>query len=146
MIKIYDLRDDTRTVKLIQHATLHTDHAGLRPDHGLLGSKEWWQAVDQGLIPQQTVEGIISRVYMSGHGDFPEFELHSEDIGKTNWERRGEEKYYVIGRGGRIVYVLQEFKQPFEIQKRHSRNEQITHSKVVLEIWVENSESGDTLR
>ena len=129
MKKIYDLRDDKRTIKLIQDATLNTKNFGLKPEYGLFGSEEWWEAIEDGAIPKKVLEGIISRVYMSGHNDFPEFEVTALDNNKTSWERRGHDKYYVLGRKIKIIYVVQKFRQPLRIQ---------TDSHNILEIWIDN--------
>lgn len=128
MIKVYDLRDDKRTVKLIQDATLNTKDFGLKPENGLFGSKEWWEAIKNGIIPKNTLEGIISRVYMSGHNDFPEFEVTANDGSKTRWERQGHDKYYVMGKRIKIIYVVQKLKRPLITCGAKAKN--------VLEIWI----------
>ena len=128
MIKVYDLRDDNRTIKLIQNATLNTKDFGLKPEHGLFGSGEWWQAIENGTIPKNVLEGTISRVYMSGHNDFPEVEVTARDGSKTNWGRRGHDKYYVLGKKAKIVYVVQRPKRP--LRSRADRHQ------IPLEIWV----------
>lgn len=134
MIKIYDLRDDKRTIKLIQNATLNTKDFGLKPEHGLFGSGEWWEAIENGTIPKKVLEGIISRVYMSGHNDFPEFEVTASDRSKTNWGRRGHDKYYVPGKKIKMIYVVQKFKRPL-------RNQTDSHN--ILEIWIEGNPGGN---
>ncbi len=135
MIKIYDLRHDRRTITLIQDATLNTEDCGLKLEQGLFGSQEWWQAIEQGVIPKKQIEGVISRVYMSGHNDFPEFEVTSETA-KTNWERKGNDTYFVVGRRAKILYVTQKFKKPLAIHGLNGKKELMTDSKVILEIWV----------
>src|SRR3989338_5658134 len=134
MTKIYDLHNDRHTIKLIQDATLNTEDYGLKPEHGLFGSQEWWQAVEQGVIPKKQVEGVISRVYMTGHNDFPEFEVTSE-TGKTKWERKGNDKYYVVGKRVKILYVTQKFKKPLRIRGLSGKKGLMTDSDVMLEIW-----------
>ena len=131
-VKVYDLRTDIPHIQDIQTATLQTAEYGLKPDHGLFGSDEWWFAIEEGLIPKLVVDGVISRVYMSGHNDFPEFDVTS-DQGKTSWERLGNDRCYVIGRRVHLIYVKQQFKVPLKI----GRGRQLTESSVVLEIWVE---------
>jgi len=75
--KIYDLREDTDHVIQVQKATLTTKEFGLVPEHGPFGSPEWWSAVADGRIPVHTLEGRISRVFLSGHNDWEEFEVES---------------------------------------------------------------------
>ena len=83
------------------------------------------------------VPGILPKVYMSGHNDFPEFEMDSEGT-ITSWERRGDQQHYVVGRKVKVVYALQEFKKPIEVRKSKSPKGRITHGKIILEIWIEN--------
>ena len=126
LIKIYDLKMDKERVRQIQKATLETTEFGLVPDPALFGSDEWWGAIKLGRIPVQTVKGVISRVFMSGHNDFPEFEI-DDGKEKTQWERRGIEEAYTVGRSVLLKYVIQKFKKSIPSLKV---------SKSVLEIWV----------
>lgn len=136
MVKIYDLRDDAYTVKLIQSATLNTKNFGLKPDYGLFGSQEWWEMVERGVIPKHIIEGAISRVYMSGHNDFPEFEVTSE-IGKKSWPRMGSDTSYVVGKKAKVVYIGQEFRKPLQVRSANGQKESMLETEVVLEIWIQ---------
>ncbi len=119
-IKVYDLKEDKEKIALIQNATLNTDYAGLKMEHGLFGTEEWWQAIEQGLFPKKVIEGTISRVYMSGQGsNYPEFEIESID-GKTQWTREGDERYFIVGKKVRLTYILQEKKKPCKILGKYS--------------------------
>ena len=100
----YDLRQDSQRVSAVQNATMTTDRYGIVPEHGLLGSEEWWQAIESGLIQVNRLEGTVSRVYMSGHNDFPEFEV-DDGNSKTRWERYGKESEYLEGQHVVIEYV-----------------------------------------
>ena len=135
LTKIYDLRDNTneynrQSIKGIQHATLHTKDFGLVPEHGLFGSDEWWAAVGNDTIPKITVEGIITDVYMSGHNDYPEFELTSEQ-GKTTWG--GGFEAIVKGRRAKVVYIQQKFKKPLPMPGGKEK----PLSEIMLELWVD---------
>ncbi len=127
-LKVYDLKEDKNYINLVQQATLHRDDAGLKSEYGLFGSTEWWNAIDKGLIPKVQIEGKITKVYMGGHNDFPEFELTTDNNEKTSWERKGVDNFYNVGRRIRIVYVTQEFKKPLL---------KLKESKVILKIWCE---------
>lgn len=105
-IKAYDLADDLETVALIQRATTQTEDFGLVPEVALFGSLEWWNAVDDGRIPLQEVTGMITRLFTSGHRDWPEFELDSRGS-KTRWTRVGDQSAYKEGKQVRIEFVLQ---------------------------------------
>lgn len=85
MNKIYSLKSDVRHIENVQKATLKTKKYGIVSD-GLFGSTEWRQALERGEIEIHTVEGVISKVYMSGHNDFPEFKIES-DGNVTSWAR-----------------------------------------------------------
>jgi hypothetical protein len=39
---------------------------GLLGDHGLFGSKEWWQNIDEGRIEVRVYRGTIKRLYVAG--------------------------------------------------------------------------------
>jgi hypothetical protein len=136
--KIYDLHEDAERVSRSQKATLTTREFGLVPEHGLFGSPEWWSAIADGRLPVHTVEGRISRVFMSGHNDWPEFEIDS-DGDRSSWtrvtsggpggsaERVAKAALYEAGRPVVLKYVRQRLRQhlsghPF--------------SKSVLEIWI----------
>lgn len=131
--KIYGLHEDKQHIKDVQEATLNTEEFGLKPTHGLFGTKEWREAIENGLIKKVVLEGVISRVYMSGHNDFPEFELSSRH-GKTSWQRLGNDEAYVVGRRAKVIYVVQEFKKPIG---RKGQKGYLPESCVVLEIWIE---------
>jgi hypothetical protein len=111
-VKVYDLAQDQDTIALVQKASLQTHDFGFLPEIALFGSKEWWAAVEDGRIPRHVVEGVISRVYMSGHGDRPEFEIESGGQ-ITRWTRFGDQKVYKAGRRVRLEYVLQRPKKPW---------------------------------
>ncbi len=108
--KIYDLADNPKLIEQVQKATLETDDYGFVPEVALYGSQEWWNAIAEGRIEQQAIEGRISRVYMSGHNDWPEFEL--ESCGERScWTRFDYNTSYQVGRRIRIEYVWQKAKK-----------------------------------
>jgi hypothetical protein len=114
--QIYNLKKDFKRIKMIQEASLDKNsYSGYKIENGLLfGSKEWFEAIDQGVIPKHTVKGIISRVYMSGHNDYPQFEIESDE-GKTSWTRTGLDEAYKIGKSIELIYVEQKYKRPTAI-------------------------------
>lgn len=125
-LKVYDLKEDKRRIKLIQDATLNSWTAGLKKEHGLFASDKWWSAIEDGRTPKISLEGIISRVYMSGHNDFPEFELTSES-GRRSFERFGEDRYYIVGKKIKVIYVIQ----------KHKFLALTPKSEILLEVWIE---------
>lgn len=130
LLKIYDLKEDRRFIDLVQKATLGTKDYGLISENGLFGSEAWWQAIDRGDLEVHLLEGTISRVYMAGHNDWPEFEIHAGEK-KSKWERKGDDSAYVPGKRVRLLYVQQLSKRGFGGGRDHN---------CVLEIWIENSD------
>ena len=105
MKKIYSLQSDASHIENVQKATLETKIYGIVSEHGLFGSNEWWQALAHGEIEIQTIEGVISEVYMAGHNDFPEFKIMS-DGNVTSWERKADSTLYKEGALVKLEYVL----------------------------------------
>jgi hypothetical protein len=126
--KVYDLADDIRLVTQVQKATLETEDYGLVPEIALYGTQEWWAAIADGRIERMQIEGRISRVYMSGHNDWPEFEVECNGE-KTRWTRCGDDSQYKVGRRVRIEYVWQKAKKAWV-----GSNKQ----KEVLQIFIES--------
>lgn len=109
-ITIYDLKRDKRHIKNVQNASLHRDDCGLVTEPELFGSSKWWKLVGTDQLSIHTLEGKITKVYMSGHNDFPEFEMDDGNE-KTKWMRRGEDSAYTVGRPIRMKYVEMKFKK-----------------------------------
>ncbi len=64
---------------------------------------------------------------MSGHNDWPEFEI-DDGAKKTRWTREGSNEMYRVGRRVRLKYVLQKPKKEWLREMKHNEE--------VLEIWV----------
>jgi len=126
MVAVYELRRNRRFIEQVQEATLHRDDAGIVPEHGLFGSDEWWVAIADGRFPTHTIRGRISKLYMSGHNDFAEFEV-DDGVTRTSWAREGDDTWYEVGRSVQIDYVLTRFKRPITSE---------THGRTVLRILV----------
>jgi hypothetical protein len=128
---VYRLRNNLRYIKAIQEASLHSSGDGLKITHGLLGTDEWWAHIRDGSLPTVTIRGVVSSVYMSGHNDYPEFEITAESGEKSRWTRecvRGWDVEYQQWRSVELDYVVQKFKRPILG----------TDSKIVLEIRLGN--------
>jgi hypothetical protein len=65
---------------------------GLEPEVALYGSDDWWGAIADGRISKHEARGTITRLFVSGHGDWPELELDSNGT-KTNWTRFGQQAF-----------------------------------------------------
>lgn len=112
--EVYNLRKDTRLIKLTQESSLDKNSLyGLKVENGLLfGTEEWFEAIEKGIINKHIINGIISNVFISGHNDYPEFQIESSE-GKTTWERKGADSDYIVGRLVELIYVEQKSKRPF---------------------------------
>lgn len=105
-MQIYNLHDDARYLSALQNASLNRVDAGLQNTHGLVGSDEWWQAIENGALPLHTIYGRITRIFGIDHYGFPEFELVNSE-GSTSWACKGDIKNYSVGDTVKIHYVLQ---------------------------------------
>ncbi len=91
---IFDIREDKRT-NLIQERIKKGDKS-YRTNWGLFGTDDWLDNLhNDNLII--LIQGTISKLIMTGHNDFPEFEIES-GTEKFQFERLGLDKYYQIGR------------------------------------------------
>lgn len=115
-MQIYNLKDDSLRINMIQEASLDKNsYAGYKTENGLLfGTKEWFNAIENNIIPKHTIKGFICSVYMSGHNDYPEFEIKSGDS-KTTWVREGNGAAYKVGKSIELTYVEQKYKRPTDI-------------------------------
>ena len=120
---IYDLHDDASFIAAVQEATLTTKKYGITQEHGLFASSQWWQAIDSGVLPIQRVNGMVTRVYMSGHNDFPEFEV-DDGMTKTKWQRFGDPSAYSVGAPVTIEFVFT--KSRFSQENQHT----------VIRVWL----------
>ena len=110
--EIYNLKDNKALIKRAQDTSLDKSSLiGLKVENGLLfGSKDWFNAIETGEITVQTITGTISNVFMTGHNDYPEFEIDSNG-NKTKWTREGIDSAYVVGRQVELIYVTQKTKR-----------------------------------
>jgi hypothetical protein len=106
MTRIYNLADDNELITKVQHATLTTEDFGNVPEIALYGTKDWWQAINDGRISRYVLDGVISDVFTSGESKWPQFEINCNGI-KTVWTRFGNPELYEIGQRVKLVYVIQ---------------------------------------
>lgn len=141
MKTVYQLRGNQTYINHVQQASLYREDCGLRITHGLFGSDEWWNNIETGELPLICVKGTISRVYMSGMNDWPEFELVTSEGEKSRWTRevdnREFDSYYREGFRVEVDYVIQRRKRDLGIG---------LDSKCVIEIRIGNKEKPDSER
>lgn len=137
MKTVYHLRKNETLIRQAQHASLYRDDVGLEITHGLFGSDEWWQKIRSGELSVVTLRGVITNVYMSGHNDWPEFEMATPDGQRYQWTREVDERpfdpLFQQGFEVEVDYVVQRLKQDFGFG---------FDSKCVLEIRIGNKVSG----
>src|SRR6218665_32940 len=110
--EIYNLISDDRLIRLSQDPYDRNLQYTIKEGGGLLfGTKEWFREIVSGLIDKCVVKGVISRVYMSGHNDYPEFEIENSES-KTTWTRLGIDKMYQVGKRVELTYVDKASKRP----------------------------------
>jgi hypothetical protein len=133
-VTVYDFASDRQRIDTMQKATLGPTDFGVSPKPALVGSPEWWRAIEQGQLARVEVEGKISRVYWGSMGDWPEFELLTEDGTQSRWTREGDLTRYVEGLRIRLSYTL----HPWKVAKDSLGLGDA--SKIVLRIDLEQSD------
>jgi hypothetical protein len=126
--EIYLLKKDKDKIKRIQKASIDqsSKYGFIIDNHLVFGTNEWFKSIEEGDIKKYIVKGVISKVFWSGHNDYPEFEIENKN-GNSKWTRDGIEKAYVVGNNVELVYVEQKFKNGLI-------------SKCVLQINIETAE------
>jgi hypothetical protein len=131
LVRVYDLRDQHELLSQMQETSLAPGDGGLAPVP-LVGSDDWWRAVEAGALAHRLIEGRITRVYWAGMADWPEFELQDAGGHRTTWTREGDVRRYVEGLAARVALVDHPWKTPDQTLG--------THSRVTVALWVERSE------
>jgi hypothetical protein len=132
LVSIYRLRDDTKRVQNIQKATLERPGYGVLPDPALLGSAEWWRAIEEGTLPVHSAEGTISSVLWGSMGDWPVFRMTVASGEILQWTRMGDITRYVEGLEVQVTYVVQRHKPDAPILSAEP-------AKIEIEVMVEDS-------
>lgn len=115
------LAKDPARVAKTQALTLDSarPRMGLKGRHGLFASVEWWESVNAGRIPTQTVTGIIERTYFAGQDSRRGDQVNSVTLrladGSTAEEsicthRKQDIGLFVPGATVTMVYALDELK------------------------------------
>jgi hypothetical protein len=126
-VEAYNLNRDRAYIEQLQLAVAQSSEFALVSDHGLPGSKQWWEAIGDGTIPTLTVEGEVVDVRVVAN--WPEFEIDT-DGERTTWCLEGDIRSYRVGQQARIEYVLLRLQKP---RPEESDNT----AKIVLRIQLE---------
>jgi hypothetical protein len=123
----YSLERDREYVERLQAATVQHGEFALDSDHGLVGSKQWWEAIRDTQISTTRIEGEIVDIRLNA-GSWPEFEVCADGASST-WCLEGDIKTYRVGGLVRIDYVIVRYEKP-----PPGGDDAV---KIVLGIWVE---------
>lgn len=123
----------------MQEASLYRSDVGLEPDPYLVGSSEWWTAIDSGEIPRVIVTGTIARVWWGSMGDWPMFSIEQSGGDVADWTREGDYTRYVEGLAVRLTYVTQQFKDAVPTATPGD-----AHTRLVLAVELELSDERST--
>jgi hypothetical protein len=133
-IEAYNLSRDRAYIEQLQLAIAQSSKFALATDHGLPGSKQWWDAVGDGTIPTLTVEGEIVDIRVVAN--WPEFEIDSGGT-RTTWCLEGDIRSYRVEQQARVDYVLQRFQTPRPQEDDNS-------ARIVLRIQLESYSGVDS--
>ncbi len=136
-VTIYDLHENERHIKSVQHATLNRPGYGLDPDPALFGTDEWWQSVADGRIPSKVEEGVVADVRWGSMGDWPEWIFVSDDGRETTWTREGDHTRYVTGLQARIRVATVRWKADSQMVRKHG---QVPEHDILLKVELEASD------
>jgi hypothetical protein len=106
---LYRLGDDTPRLEAMRRRSVESDE-GLAPDHGTIGSEEWWSNVRRGVVRSQDVDGVVVRVFWGSMNDYAMFALRGADGAETEWTRQGDITRYAVGARARVTYVVAQWK------------------------------------
>ncbi|OLF56435.1 hypothetical protein [Pseudomonas chlororaphis] len=132
------IKEDPEYIRKAQELTLNESKpkAGLKGTFGLLGSDEWWNNLNKGLIPQKEISGVITRVYLTGQDNIEKINtidikaddnsLYTEGIYAN---KNSEKHHYKPGAKIKIKYA-------FDPLKRTKSNGHIDYSKIIIEISI----------
>lgn len=129
--RVYSFTDDPEHIEQLQKVSLDRSDFGLAPDP-LVGSGEWWAAIDSGRLPTVELDGEIEDAFWGSMRDWPSCHVRDDSGESTTWTREGEYRRYVEGLRIRIRYVPHEWKRPGVMTSTKT-------SQVVLSIDVEES-------
>jgi hypothetical protein len=132
-VRVYSLEQDQRRIEAMQKASLSATNFGLSSSPALVGTPEWWRATRDGSLVRRVVYGTISRVFWGSMGDWPEYEVTTNDDSKSTWTREGDITRYVEGLKVQITSVLHPWKAP----DQHGLG---AASEIVLSIRIEDSD------
>lgn len=102
----------------MQRASQSDSTLGLMMTHGLIGSADWWSAIQTGRLPVVSERGEIQRVWLGQHAAGPaEIEILAAEGQLSRWlcnlEPSLAKRELLAGRSAVVEYVVQDLKAAF---------------------------------
>ena len=142
---VYQLKEDLKVnvdrLEKAQALTLNPNKPlmGLKGSCGLFGSNEWWESIEDGIIPISVIEGIVLEAYVAGKNrnikslnDMIEISLEDGSTSHNGiyTNDKSNVRFFVPGARVFIVYALDELKiQP-------ARDGSVNYLPIALEMAV----------
>jgi hypothetical protein len=131
----YELRRDAEGIARMQQASQQNPFS-LKITHGLIGSAEWWSAIQSGLLALHRLEGVVSGFWPGqGRAGPAEFQLRASTGVTSNWPCEmaplEAEQEFALGRHVTVEYVVQELKVALNGQ---------VETQLPLSIWLHGAQ------
>jgi hypothetical protein len=81
---VYDIRRDSVGLEIMQKASLSDGPWGVATNYGVVGSDEWWSAIESGQLKLEAFVGIIRAVAGGMRGDTLKVHIEGADE-KQRW-------------------------------------------------------------
>lgn len=111
MIQVYNIHKDPGNIEMLRRATEENGGYGFHPVPYLIGTEEWWDAVNAGEVPRKVVNGMVSSVCWGAMGDYPSFTVTGDGDSCTS-RRFGDVTRYVIGLKARVTLLRMKARHP----------------------------------
>jgi len=129
MIRVYSLRADPQ-LREVQEMSLKAVPHGIAPEPALVGTEDWWKAIDEGTLESRVFEGEITRAKWSSMGDWPSFEAKNASGEVRTFTRMVDPTRYAPGLRVRVHTVIVPLKR--KVPGKETR-------ELVTEIWLQES-------
>ena len=135
-----ELRTDPERIVRTQALTLNPSRPkmGLKGSHGLFGSNEWWQSIEDGSMPLLYLSGVVREIYQAGQDGLGKnntidivLENGSVETVGIYVNNESDTDLFCVDRRVEVVYALDELKlQP-------ANDGGINTSRIALEMAIQ---------
>lgn len=108
---VYDIRQDNVLLAQMRRTSLASGQLGLAIEHGVVGSPEWWAAVEAGQVKIETFIGVILRVDGGPMGDSAIVRIQGEGEMKS-WVAWEGFEAHLVGKRVEVKYAWVRPKHP----------------------------------